>query len=285
MARVLVTGARAKTGAPLVDRLSRRDDVDLRAGSSDPTRLGLADDSGVRFSWDDAGSWAPATDGVDSLFLVRPDREEAPDLVSGLLATTPKWAHVVLVSEADGGYFDDGAWARRVENAVTRSDHSWTLLRPGWFMQVLTDPRFFLGDIVNHGRLPFVTEGQPVAWVDTRDIAAVAERALLEPVHHGQVYELSGPEALSLTQTAHLLTGAARRPVRHIELTMEDALAGAEGFARDNDFGAFDRVRKGISATITDTVERITGSPATSLRDFLDDHSALVACPEATDTP
>ena len=93
-------------------------------------------------------------------------------------------------------------------------------------MQVLTDPRFYRDQVVDAGGLPFASGGADVAWIDARDIAAVAERALLEEGHAGQVYEITGPEALSLPRVAELLSDASGHAVRHQELTIEEAVAG-----------------------------------------------------------
>src|SRR3712207_345217 len=57
MTRILITGVRGKTGAPLADRLARGGEVEVLGGSSDPSRVTI---DGVRptvFSWDDRSGW------------------------------------------------------------------------------------------------------------------------------------------------------------------------------------------------------------------------------------
>jgi uncharacterized protein YbjT (DUF2867 family) len=159
----------------------------------------------------------------------------------------------------------------RSEQAVRSSRHDWTILRPSWFMQVLTDPRFYRDRIADAGELPFSSGGARVAWIDAGDIAAVAGRALLEDGHAGQVYELSGPQALSLPRTAELLSRAAGHPVAHRETTVEDAVSGTEGFERDLTALTFERVHAGSFSVVTGTVERVTGRPARTLQAFLAD--------------
>ena len=273
MQRILVTGARAKTGTPLVDLLRERSDVDVLAGSRDPSKLDLPAGLPVAFDWDDPSTWSRATNDIDAVFVVRPDREDAPRLIADLIAATPEHTHVVLLSEIDNGYFSDDSWTMNVERSVRDSGRTWTLLRPGWFMQIFTDPRFLLTEITENGRIPFVSDGQKVAWIDTRDIAAVAEQALLVPAHQHKIYELSGPEAMTLEHTADLLTTALGRRVRHQELSMDDILGDSEGFQRRNDFGAFDRIRLGLTGTVTQTFEEITGRAPHSFEQFLTDHA------------
>ena len=266
MTRVLITGVRGKTGAPLAALLAARPGVDVLGGSSDPSSISIDGVSPTSFSWDDPSGWASATDGVDAMYLVRPDRADAPDLVAALLAETPRDTRVVLLSERDADTFAPGSWALRVEQAVRRSGHAWTMLRPSWFMQVFTDARYYRDDIAEHGRLRFPGGGATVAWIDARDIAAVAERALLDEGHDGRIYELAGPESITLPRTAELLSGALGRPVRYVEITIADAVADMpEGFERDEFAWTFERLHDGVFSGVTDAVEHVTGHPARRL--------------------
>jgi uncharacterized protein YbjT (DUF2867 family) len=268
--RVLVTGVRGKTGVPLAELLLARG-VEVLGGSSDPGRVALPGVRPVAFSWDDPAGWSAATAGADAVYLVRPDRADAPELVAALLDGTPPGAHVVLLSERDADQVGPDGWAVRTERAVRGSGRSWTILRPSWFMQVFTDPRFYRDPLLDEGVLPFADGGAQVAWIDARDIAAVAERALLDAARSGQVHELSGPAPLSLPRTAELLAGALGRPVAHRELTVDEAVAGTEGFERELSVLTFERVRAGVFSGVTDEVERMTGRPARTLERFLAD--------------
>ena len=99
----------------------------------------------------------------------------------------------------------------------------------------------------------------------------MAERALLDEGHAGRVLELPGPESLSLPRTAELLSRAIGRPVAHREVPVAEALASTEGFERDLTALTFQRVRAGVFAPVTDTVQQVTGRPARRLEAFLAD--------------
>lgn len=273
--RVLVTGVRGKTGVPLAELLRARAGVEVLGGSSDPGTVDLDGVRPVRFSWDDPAGWAAATEDVDAVYLVRPDRVDAPELTGQLLEVLPPACRVVLLSERDADQMGPEGWAPRVERVVRGSGRRWTVLRPSWFMQVLVDPRFYLDVLRDTGELPFAAGGADVAWIDARDIAAVAERALLDDDLAGRVLELSGPESLSLPRAAELLTRVVGRPVAHREISVEESAAGAEGFERELTVLTSERVRAGVFAGVTDEVERVTGRPARSLAAFLDDTAAV----------
>jgi uncharacterized protein YbjT (DUF2867 family) len=267
--RVLVTGVRGKTGVPLAELLVARGGVEVLGGSSSPGTVALDGVRPVRFDWDDPDCWAAATEGVAAVYVVRPDRPDAPELIGDLLEGLPLDAHVVLLSERSADQVGPDGWAVRAERAVRGSGRSWTVLRPSWFMQVFTDPRFYRASVVDDGELPFPGGGASVAWIDARDIAAVAERALLDDGAAGQVHELSGPQSLSLPETAARLARAVGHPVVHRELGIDDAVTGMTGFDRELGVLTFERVRDGVFAGVTDAVERLTGRPARSLEEFL----------------
>lgn len=274
MTRVLVTGVRGKTGVPLAQLLVARPGVEVLGGSSDPTTVTIEGVHPTAFSWDDASTWAAATEGVNAVYVVRPDRADAPELIGALLAELPAETRVVLLSERDVDPMGPQGWAVRTEQVVRGSGRPWTILRPSWFMQVLTDARFYLGPVVEEGDLAFSSGGASLAWIDARDIAAVAERALLDDGHQGQVYELTGPESLTLPQVADQLSTAAGHRVSHREITIEEALEGLSGFERDLTLWTFERVHAGSFTPVTDTVERVTGRPARTLETFLADSAA-----------
>jgi uncharacterized protein YbjT (DUF2867 family) len=271
VSRVLVTGVRGKTGVPLAELLVARPDVEVLGGSRSPATVAIDGVRPTEFSWNHPAGWPGATDGVDGLYVVLPIRADAPELVGALLDRTPPEVHVVLLSERDADQVGPDGWTVRAEEVVRRSGHSWSILRPSWFMQVFTDARFYLDQVRGAGELPFPSGGARLAWIDARDIAAVAERALLDEGHAGRVFELSGPESLSLPRTAELLSRAIGRPVAHREVPVAEALAGTEGFERDLTALTFQRVQAGVFAPVTDTVQQVTGRPARRLEAFLAD--------------
>lgn len=269
--RVLVTGVRGKTGAPLAELLTARPDVEVLGGSSDPTTVTAPGARPTAFSWDDPAGWPAAVEGVDAVYVVRPDRADAPELIGALLDRVPDRAHVVLLSEQSADDVGPEGWAVRTEQVVQASGRSWTVLRPSWFMQVFTDPRFYLDLLTSGGELPFPDAGAQIAWIDARDIAAVAERALLDRGHAGRRYELTEPEALTLPRTAELLSQGVGRPVVHREVTVEEAVAGTAGFDREILTLTYERVQRGSFTPVTGTVEQVTGRPPRTLAAFLVD--------------
>ncbi|MFC4055542.1 NAD(P)H-binding protein [Actinomadura syzygii] len=262
---VLVTGARGKTGVEVTSRL-RRSGADVRAGSSRPG-AGM-----VRFDWDDPASWRDAVAGVDAVFLVRPDIPAAPELAAGLVEANPD-AHVVLLSEQGAEAMAPEAWARRVEDAVAARASSWTWLRPSWFHQVLTDPRFYRDAVRDDGVLSLPSGGGAIAWVDARDIADVAVAALLAPDdHNGRAHTITGPEALTVAAVAAELSARLGRRVRADDPPPETAVQDVDAWTADILNDLHQRIRDGGFADLSPAVKEITGHEPTSMGDFIAAH-------------
>lgn len=276
---VLVIGARGKTGREVVAQLAERG-VPVRAGSSAPGQA-----SGVvrpvPFDWDRPATWAEAVAGVDEIYLMRPDLEAAPDLVAGVVELRPQ-AHVVLLSEQGAGDYADTSWERSTERAVTEQARAWTLLRPSWFHQVLTDPRYYLDSIRSDGSLPLSGSPAKIAFVDARDIAAVAVAALLDPQgHSGAAYEITGPEGLSTGEVAGILAAELGRPVVAGDPPEDEAASGLPPWLVDQWRLVMKRVSEGVFAGVTDDVERVTGRPPTSVASFVQEYADAWRLPGA----
>lgn len=267
---VLVTGARGKTGREVVRQLAVQPAIEVRAGSSQPEHMGDgATVRPVRFDWHNAETWRDAAAGVDAIYLMRPDLEEAADLVAGLIELSPS-SHVVLLSEQSAERVADDDWVRRVESAVTSGAKSWTNLRPSWFHQDLTDPRHFLNSIRRDRVLRMPSGGAPIAWVDTRDIASVAVKALLDPdAHQGRHYTITGPQGITLQEVAKLLSSETGTEIKAFDQPLAEALNGLSPWIAGILDCLYRRVQNGGFAEVSDTVETVGGDKPRSLQAFI----------------
>jgi uncharacterized protein YbjT (DUF2867 family) len=129
-------------------------------------------------------------------------------------------------------------------------------------------------------RLPFGSgRTSPIAAVD---VARVVATILEDPRQHiGQVYELTGPRSQDMTGVAEEYSRALARPVSYVDVPLDpwaEQVAVNTGLtphvyqhivtmARLHRQNRYDRS--------TDTVERITGTPAQTIEDFVVQRTAL----------
>jgi len=114
-----------------------------------------------------------------------------------------------------------------------------------------------------------------VAAVARDDIADAAVAVLGSPADHaGAVYSLTGPQALTLSEAAAVISAATGRTVTYHPETVEEAYRsrasyGAPGWQVDAWVSTYTAIAAGELATVTGDVERLSGHPATSLAELL----------------
>lgn len=250
---ILVLGGTGKTGRRLVHTL-RAAGEHVRAAS----RSGE-----VRFDWSDQDTWPTALDGASAVYLMAP---EDPALAQVFVkrATEAGVGRFVALSGRGIEQLPDSLFQgmAAAEQAVRDSGARWTILRPNNFNQNFDE--FLWRDLLRDGRLALPIGSMPEPFIDAQDIAEVAAAVLTTDGHHGHVYDLSGPRALTFGAAVATIAEAAGRPMRFVELTPEEyraellAVGASEEDATELN-GMFAGMRAGNTAEPTDAVRRVLG--------------------------
>ncbi|MFC9975526.1 NAD(P)H-binding protein [Spirillospora sp. NPDC127200] len=204
----LVLAATGKTGRRVADRLAALD-VPVRRGSRSAE---------IPFDWEDPATWAPALEGVASVYLVfYPDLAApgAPKAVRGFTdaAVAAGVRRIVLLS----GRGEEEA--RECERIVQGSGLEWTIVRASWFAQNFSEDYLLEPVLGGEVVLPAGEVAEPFA--DADDIADVAVAALTEDRHVGQVYEVTGPRALTFAEAVDEIGKAAGREVSYVQVPLD----------------------------------------------------------------
>jgi NAD(P)H dehydrogenase (quinone) len=114
-----------------------------------------------------------------------------------------------------------------------------------------------------------------VGAVARDDIADVAAAVLLSGGDHdGATYDLTGPESITLTEAATIITEVTGRKVRYEAETIEEAYASRAGYGApdwvvDGWVTSYSAIAAGELDLVTSSVQDVTGHPALSLRQLL----------------
>ncbi|QSQ26864.1 NAD(P)H-binding protein [Pyxidicoccus parkwayensis] len=283
--RVLVTGALGNVGREVLRALSAKG-IAARAASRSMERarsaLGAEADI-VALDLHDARTFAPALQGCDGLFLMRPPaisdvKHTLEPLVDAAVASGVR--HIVFLSTADT---NKPAPHHAVEEHLKQFGTSWTVLRPGFLAQNLGD--MYRRDILEDGRI-YVPAGKgQVAFVDARDVAAVAARAFAEPkAHAGQAHTLTGPEHYTFLEAAECLTEMLGVHVRYQAASipgymlhlLRRGIPMTQALAQT---ALHVGVRHRQAERVDPTLTRLLGRPGRTMRDYIHDHGALWRTP------
>lgn len=97
------------------------------------------------------------------------------------------------------------------------SGMGWTFLRPT--MMMVNTIEWWAATIKSHGTVYFPGGNGKVAPVAPADVAAAAAAVLTDaPSHNGQIYELTGPESLTIGDMVRTLGTALGRRLRYVNV-------------------------------------------------------------------
>lgn len=280
---ILITGATGNVGGHLLEQLCERS-VPVRALVRSQERAdtlrGYDCDIAVG-TYEDAASLHRALAGVDRLFLLSPASEHMADQEKAVVdAAAAAHGQVEVVKVAAAGVEQGGIALleqhRTVIDHLAASGLPTTVLAPSSFMQNLLG---YAGQITETGTFAAAGGGAAISHVDTRDVAAVAAHVLTSDGHAGATYTITGPEALTYARVAEHFTVALGRPVRHVEISSQQAResmagAGMPVWLADALAELSELQSTGAAAGTTDEVLKATGRPARSFEAFLTDHGA-----------
>jgi uncharacterized protein YbjT (DUF2867 family) len=255
---MLVLGGTGKTGRRLVERLTRRD-IPVRIGSRS---------AGLPFDWDQPSTWGPVFQDVEAAYTYVPDLvvSNPTDAIAGVVETAlaAGTRRLVLLS----GRGEEQAEA--CEKILMSSGADWSILRASFFNQNFSEGYLLDPILAGQVMLPAGDVGEPFS--DAEDVADVAATVLTEDGHVGEVYELTGPRALTFAEATAAIAEATGRDIAYTRVPPEDFAAGlaAGGVPRDVIdvlVDLFGTVLDGRNTEVAGGVERVLGRPA---RDFAD---------------
>ncbi|MEU5991126.1 NAD(P)H-binding protein [Spirillospora sp. NPDC047418] len=247
----LVLGGTGKTGRRVVERLEALD-VPVRMGSRSASPA---------FDWADEATWAPVLRGVEKVYLSYYPDLAAPGAPEAVAAFTAEAAaagvrHVVLLSGRGEPE------ARECERIVQESGLVWTVVRAAWFAQNFSED--YLLDPVRAGEVVLPAGEVPEPFADAGDIADVAVAALTRDGHAGEVYEVTGPRALTFAEAVAEIGRAAGREIAFVPVSADEYAAALKEHGLPGDVIGFltylfTTVLDGRNAAPADGVRRALG--------------------------
>jgi uncharacterized protein YbjT (DUF2867 family) len=271
---ILVTGATGAVGGRVARLLAARGE-DLRLLVRDPARApNLAGAEVAVGDYSNPPSLPAAFAGVDVAFLVsgyaRPGERWRLHVNAADAARAAGVPRIVYLSFQGAAPDSAFAFARdhdQTEEHIRSLGVPFTFLRPNLYLDEV--PNFFGDEGVVRGP---AGDGR-AAWVSRDDLAAVVVAVLTSDGHENAAYEVPGPEALSLAETAERLSALVGRRLSYQPETREEALAwrgklGAPDWEVDAWVSSYEAIAAGELAPVSPTVPRLTGSPAVGLEAF-----------------
>ena len=280
---ILVTGGTGTTGKEIIGELHKLGAAGVRALVRDPGRASFIREAGfetVEGDFDRPETLDAALEGVERALLLTPPSPKTFEFQRDFIEAAKragvrrvvKFSAFGADASAPEGF---GKWHGQAEDYLRESGLAWTMLRPNFFMQNLLGQA---RQIAAEGRIYQPVGDASASFIDVRDIASVAARALVEDGHEGEAYVLTGPEALSYAEVAAKLSEAAGREVTYVPISPEQFRQGALAAGLPEWLvGALERLNEifaaGHAAEVTDRVRAVGKKEPITFDQFARDHA------------
>ncbi len=275
--RVLVTGALGNVGAATATALLAVS-ADVRAGDLDPAAVAqrFPGAESALFDFLDPATFRPALANCQAVFLLRPPpiARMKPTLNAFIDCAAEAGIRHIVFSSVQGADTNKIVPHHRAERHLMASGLAWTILRPGFFAQNLTDA--YRADIRDAHRLYVPAGSGLVAFIDVKDLGEVAAQVFKDPAaHQGKGYTLTGPRAVSFVEVASLLTDALGTVIQYQPASVLGYVRHLHRRGVPVPQIAVQTIlhlglRKGDSETVDPTIETLLGRPATDLSAFIE---------------
>lgn len=225
----------------------------------------------------DFESMRAACEGVTSLFLVsgreHPDRlrQHLCAVDAAVDAGVERIVYLSFLGAAPDATFTLARQHHATEEHIRSKGVAFTFLRSSLYLDFvpwIASPAGVIAGPAGDGRLA------PVARAD---VAETVVAVLTSREHDGANYDNTGPETFSFAEAAAELSRASGREVRYVDETVEQAWEsrrplGAPDWEVEGWVTSYLAIANGELDAVSDTVQRLTGRPPQSLREYLDSH-------------
>jgi len=277
---VLVTGATGTIGRDVARLLSGKG-VSVRAGVRDQAKARKqfgADIALVPFDFENERTFSEALEGVEKVFLLPPLLPNQLEVMNAFVDAAKRTGvrHIVKLSAIG---IDDETQPMAIKGHAANEQHiresglEFTFLRPNSFMQ-----NFITYFPPRNGAIYLPWWNGTASFVDTRDIASVAAKALTSDGHEGKIYTLTGPATLGIGEVALILSEVTGREFKYVDVP--DA-AARDGMLQAGvppwqvklvmELHAVNKQNRW--SAVTSDIEKVTGSPSTDFAQFARDHA------------
>ena len=278
---IVLTGATGTVGRGVVAALQAAG-ARFRVATHNPVRAQSLGVPAVEFDWNRPATYEPAFAGAEKVFLLTPvtDHQAEYGANAAAAARSAGVRHIVWLSaigaEAARPLLLPG-FHRQAELAIERSGIAWTFLRPNSFVQNFVN---YYG-VDPHKNCPvYLPHGDGGAsWVDARDVAEVAGRALTETGHEGKAYTLTGGEAVRTADVISILGEALAREYEYVDVpdhAAKEAMRthGAPDWMIEALAQLNSDIKHGRANAVSPGVHDVLGRPPRTVRQYAQDLAA-----------
>ncbi|KAL8645027.1 MAG: hypothetical protein Q9210_006943 [Variospora velana] len=283
---ILLTGGTGKTSLRIARLLSSAKIPYILASRSNTAPSTFHDAQTCRFDWNDSSTWAnpwSVASDIKAVWLVAPGFLAPIKVLKPFvgMAREKGCQRFVLLSASavECGEGMTGEVHAYLKELGDKGEVEWCVLRPTWFMENLAESAH-LPTIRNEGKLYSASGKGKIPWVSADDIAAVTYRALVDKQSHNCDQVVLGKELLSYGDLADILSDVLGKPIVHDDRTEQEIADRFTSLGVPEEYAKFlagkdTKIKQGGEEYLNDTVEKVTGRPPKTFREFAEEKKGV----------
>lgn len=229
----------------------------------------------IHLDFANALTFAPALQGIDSIFLMYPPGGNLQFAEFLEEAKRSGIQHITYLSVKDVQFLPFIHHFKN-EKLIKNLGISYTFVRAGYFMQNLND--FMCEEIKERQRI-FVPAGDgKTSFVDVRDLAEVVSLSFQDPqLHANKAYTITGEEALSFPHVAEKMSGILGRPISYTNPSAKDFKRFMLTRGKDKAFinvviGIHFPTKLGLAKGVSSDYQKLTGKKPIKIEKYIHDY-------------
>jgi len=277
--KILIIGATGSVGFEVATRLTQLDQP-VKIGVRNPEKaksINFNNTELVHFEYQKPETFDLAFKNVYKVLIVSPPSYLGLQeiVIEAINSAITKGVKLIVNISAISIESELDKPMKLIEDYIRKSGVEYVFLRPNCYMQNFQD--LFRDLIIEENLISVPAENSKTSFVDIRDVADVAVKALMDNNLKNKTYKLTGNQLLNMHVVAHLFTEGLNREIEYnsISDTLFEKTLSTAGWPTGTIKGAVqlcNHVKKGETAIISDDIERILNRQPIKFEQFIFDY-------------
>ncbi len=280
MEKILVIGATGSVGFEVAKLLSASNEpVKIAVRDTEKAKsINLKNAKLIHFEYQNSDTFESAFEAVEKLLIVSPPSylNLQNIVIKAIDSAIAKGVKRIVNISALSAESDLDKPMKQIEDHIKSSGIDFVILRPNCYMQNFKD--LFRDLIIEENQISVPAQNAKTSFIDIRDVAEVAVKALTEKQLNNQTVKLTGKQLLNMHVVAHLFSEGLNKEIEYNDISEElfEKRLKSAGWPIGTIMGTLQlcsHIKKGETAIITDSVEKILNREPIRFDKFIKDYS------------
>jgi uncharacterized protein YbjT (DUF2867 family) len=277
---ILIIGATGSVGFEVATRLNKPNQlVKIAVRNIERAKsINLSNAELVHFEYLKPETFDSAFENVDKILLVSPPSylKIHESVIDAINTAVDRGVKLIVNISAISVDSELDRPMKLIKEHIQKSGVDYVSLCPNCYMQNFKD--IFRDLIITENQISVPTENAKTSFVDIRDVADVAVKALTDHTLKNKTYKLTGKQLLNMHVVAHQFSEGLNKEINYNSISSDLfkkrlQSAGWPAGTIEGTMQLCSHVKSGDTEIVTDDIEKILGREPIKFEQFIHDYS------------